>query len=229
MEILRNNIITRELYVMLSGIFPKEIIDQIIFFANLHSSQKKSLNIKFNEQIKKGKNMYRPDDTISNGAIFVLNDFIDALISKMIRYSVVLTEHMRQRTITSRTIQNVVKILTHGEYKKNLVLNGCYMVTRYNACICENGRLEKGKRISDVIGTFIGPAKVEEIMRYNINKNRSRISKGAIIYMTSVIDYITKDIIKSSKNIAGIICTENVIDAVKCNHDLKSLFHELYI
>lgn len=228
METLRKNIIAREIRItllcMFYDILPIDIINIIIQFTDLN--KKKSESIAFDFQIKKAKNLLRPNDNISNGAIKILNNFINAIIAKFIEKSMTLTEFMRQKTISSRTIQAVVRLLTSGKYQRKLVSLGTRMVTIYYANICEG---EKRQNIANTIGTIIGPARVEKTMRINLNNDyfQFRITNGAPIYLVAVIDNIVKNIIKISGN--NTIYTDDIINAVKNNSDLKSLYHELFI
>ena len=233
METLRKNIIAREVHItllcMFDNVIPKDIINVILQFAGLYE---KSKNITFDSQIKKARFLLRPDDTMSIGAINVLNDFINVLIAKFVAKSMTLTEYMRQNTISSRTIQSVVRLLTSGKYERKLVSQGTMIVTKYNANTSERSNEEKRQikrlNIANIIGTFIGPARVEKAIRSNLDNDyfQFKISKGASIYLTAVINQVVGDIIKMSGN---DICTNNIINTVKNNYDLKSLYHELFI
>ena len=239
METLRKNIIAREIRItllcMFCDILPKDIINIIMRFAGFR--KEKSKNISFGNQIKKIMMITAKECSISSGAIKIFDEFINVIISKMMSKSVTVTEHMRQCTINSRTIQSVVRLLTSDMYQRILVSEGTKMVTKYNAATCGGDEEKwKGKRknISRTIGAIIGPARVEKIMRLNLPDStdlwrKFRISKGAIIYLTAVINQITFDIIELSIETTESINTDTIINTVKNNSDLKSLCYELFI
>jgi histone H3/H4 len=87
-------------------------------------------------------------------------------------------------------------------------------------------------RISNI--TKLQFRSVEKIMRNHIDKDcydKMRLGKGAIIYLTAVLDKIIETIliVSNEDKRVNIIYTDNIINSCKYDENLKKIYYGLFI
>jgi histone H3/H4 len=233
MDVLRVLIEQRETHIALLVIFrnllPKEIINYINSF--LKTSQKLEYT-EFNTGIKKIEDEI--NSNISMGATCLLNILITVFVDKLMYTATVLMEHSRCRTITSREIQNAVRILIPFKFARIMISEAGRVITMYNAFLADgpdNKEETKAKRRFTMIK--LERTKVERVMRNAVvdHGERLRVGKGAIVYFTAVLECLIKKIIQPSKEkkLIGNVYTETIINSCKYDNDLKRIYSELFI
>jgi histone H3/H4 len=284
MEILRDKIDTREIYITLlitfKNVLPCDTIKHIVLLSKDKSKAELTLryklkfkrrvcvseynprykesksdsdikpkskprNITFDKGIKRMCKFLAPgSNIISSGGIKTLNLFISTLIIKMTLKSIILAQHGRRITISSRDVQSCVMIVCSEKFARELVYEGTKAVTRYNAHVAnkpsprkkESKIPSKREYLVDMIGTRIEPRKVERIMRQyirdkNVDEDMNiRMGIGAAIYLTAIVNKTVERIISfTNKSTSGNISTQSIINACKNDNELKYLYYELFI
>ena len=253
METVKRNITDREIYITLlctiGKIIPKDVIKYIMWFNK--DGEDNLIDVKFSIGIKKIFKEYNIPLHGTISTVKFISSLMNALIEKIIRHSIILMEHCRTHTITSREVQNSIRCIGSGMCRE-FIHAGTVAVTRYNANRCEKEDdedrkskkitstekqelpdTEKKKRVRlvNVIRTKTEPSKVEKMMRHYIKEYDTslRLSVGGTIYLTAVIDIIIHQIIEGAINLHGSLCTEHVINSMKSDIDIKTIYYELFI
>jgi len=157
-----------------------------------------------------------------------LDRFVFAFLKEYIRVIVVMMEHARLRTISSRDVQTATRVLLENKIAKFGVSAGTKSVTKYTSF----GGDKKSKSTSTAkkSGLIVSPSVVEKLMRNY--KTDVRIGDTAAVYLTGVIEYLLLEILELSGNIAKqekkkIITPSMIHTAIENDKELLRTFCRL--
>jgi histone H2B len=174
-----------------------------------------------------------------------LNDIIISFIDNVAHKVVLLIEHSRHRTITSRDIQTYVRLFFPGELRKQAISQGTIAVTKFTASL-ESAKQKKqeekknqiSKRFSssDKAGLIFSPSRVNNYLRHYVPNYKldARIGKGCIYYLTAIIEYLMLEIFDLSnalmkKENKQTITWDMVKQVINDDGELSLLFSHLDI
>ena len=87
----------------------------------------------YNSYIFKVLKQVHPDTGISKKAMSVMNSFINDIEGKISEEGGKLARYNKSKTLTSREVQNAVRLLLPGELAKHAVSEGTKAVTKYTS------------------------------------------------------------------------------------------------
>jgi histone H3/H4 len=197
-------------------------------------------NIKY-EKFNKGiKEINNKKYKLTGGAYHILNMLIFSFTTKITDSCVNIVQYNRHKTITSREVQSIIRLLPKFDIKLVglMVCGGTQCITSFNAEYdgeYDNNKKKK-RNIKKDSNSKLYPRKVEKIMRKYIAADKDisdmRIGIGGPIYLTGALDVIVNELIvgadkyKTSKNVINI---DSILNACKNNISLKLLFCEAFI
>lgn len=257
MEQLKLAINNRQTYITMTltlrNVLPPELIKYIMSFIpykqiNYPKTFNKDVH-EIMEIINIKEKIFNGDIKLTIGAYNIINCLIISYISKITDMSILLSQHARTKTITSREIQSATRMLGNNQLCKYMVSSGTKAVTIYNATlsdvepkqeICDAEETHSGHKRQSVkqkCGSKLNPTKILSFIKLYTNDNfhliydKMRIGEGAPVYLAGCLDEIIKLLIISSRRgqILGEICTESVLNGLKNEESLKKLFFELFI
>lgn len=141
-----------------------------------------------------------PDAVIAQMACQIVADVIRELFLKLVNEAAFLTsEFSRKKTLTSREIQSAVRLVLVGELTKHAVSEGTKAVTKLFSF--SEGRKQKRVSLSARAGLTFSVARVRSLM-LSVLGDKCRIGRGAPVYLTAVLEYMTAEILELAGNAA---------------------------
>lgn len=180
-----------------------------------------------------------PDQEITLTASNEINGLIHHLLDKIIDICSSLVKNRHKSVLSARDIQSAVNILLPGELAKHAISQGTKAVTKFTnsqfgskPLIGVNGKKPKYKREA-LAGLAFKVSRTENIMREQMPKHL-RLAVGAPIYLTSLIEYITAEILELAGNILNDqklrrLTTRQIALAIKQDSELSALFSDVVL
>jgi histone H2A len=151
-------------------------------------------------------------------AMSALNAMLEELQDKIIEEAVVLLGLRASMTLSSREVQTAVRLVLPGELAKHAISEGTKAVTKF--CSTDKGAC------SMRAGLQFPVSHVRNVLKA---KSRTRVGKGAPVYLAAVLEYISAEVLELAGNAARDsqlrrITPRHIMLAVRCDAELDSLF-----
>ena len=142
-----------------------------------------------------------------------------------------LTRDSKKRTISAREIMTSVKLLFTKELSKSVSVEAAKALARYDGAMADaGGKSEYSVHTSDTnkAGLTLSVSRMRFFLRGT--SRAERISKGALVYLAAVLEYVIAEILKSAGNYTreGKKVRIRTTDIRTCLHndaDLKELLY----
>lgn len=167
--------------------------------------------------------------TLSTDAKKYLQNILIECIEQFAKYSSDIMNNSRTKTLSSRDIQTATRIFFVGELAKHAVFYGTKAVTKFTSFIPK-----KNKKVNNAqkSGLIFSPSYIRSILENKLidYKIDSRISKTAPIYLASVLEYLTIEILDlvsptskkiDSKDIKAVLKEDDEINRTLCRLLIK--------
>ena len=190
---------------------------------------------KFDVYITRISRQVHPNMGMAGETLVELNRMSTFLIDELMKAVNVLVRHTNMSTITSRDVQNAVRLIFPGELGKRAVADGTKAITKFNSSIPteKKSKGEKSSTKSKAVsrsfraGLQLSIARVENVMRSMTCIDR--MGRGAPVYMTAAIEYILSEILELSGNAARDnkkmrMKPRHILLAVRNDEELNKLF-----
>lgn len=177
-----------------------------------------------------------PDTQITLPAQNELNCLLHHIIQRTMEVSKQFVANRHEVIVTSRDIQSSVRLILPSELSKHAVSEGVKAITKYTSSITSSSNYNKGSKKQPVrrsarAGLVTSVSRTENIMRHHMGY-KGKLSAGAQVYMTAVIEYLAAELLEGSGNIArdnrlSRITTRHITLAILNDDELESLFKDV--
>jgi len=164
----------------------------------------------FKVYIYKVLKQVHPDTGISNKAMEIINDMVYDWLLRICRTSSDLIQYIPRKTISSREVQTSVRLVIPGELAKHAVSEGTKAVTKYNSSGYDDesaapkgkkgGKRERSHTRSQRSGLQFPVGRIHTYMKNGLFA--SCIGKGAPVYLSAVLEYLTAEVLELAGNAA---------------------------
>jgi len=141
-----------------------------------------------------------PDTGISRKAMIIMDNFITDVFDRLATESGKLARYNKRHTITSREIQTAVRLLLPGELAKHAVSEGTKAVTKFHSADSHTPSKGSGNVSKSARSGLSFP--VGRVHRMISNHWKQRVGKGAPVYLSAVLEYLTAEILELAGNAA---------------------------
>jgi histone H2A len=185
----------------------------------------KQINLKI--YVQKVMKQVHPDQGMTAQSSIQLNAFLLHVTELLNQRAQEIVLKNDRKKVTSRDVQSAVHMLIPGELAKHSVSEGYKAITKFNSS--EHGTKENPRSTASRAGLQFSPPAIEKIMRFNTD---TQLNDGAIVYLTSVIEYICAEILELSGNVARdnrktLVTPRFMCIAIENDEELKSLFDSM--
>lgn len=137
------------------------------------------------------------DVNLSRDARLYLQNLIVSFIDHFSMYASTMMEQNRVKTLSSRDIQNAIRLFFVGELAKHAVVQATKSVTKFISFVNKNGVKTSA---SEKAGIIFPPSRVRYVLENKLfeYKLNFRISPTAPVYLAAVIEYLISEILESS-------------------------------
>lgn len=187
------------------------------------------MSLKFDLYIYRLHKQIHPGLNLSTSAKTKLSELVNTLVKDFIRTLVVFTEHCRKNTISSREVQNAVRVLILGDLGKKAVSAGVKAVIKYTSFYQKKKKRTLGAQKA---GLLIPPVRIRSIIEANINdyKPSVRISETSAVYLAGVVEYIMEEILDMSGELAiathkKTITLDDIVTVIRNDNELNKTLH----
>lgn len=177
-------------------------------------TKKKSEDVNFTRYIKPILVQIHPGLMLSREVQEYFQNLITAMIHNFCEYAVIMMNHARNKTLTSRDIQSAVQLFLVDLLVKHAVSNGIKAVTKYTSYVPS----KKGERVSNAkkAGLTIPPSSVYKMLKkcvpdYVVDY---RISPLAGVYLAAIVEYLCAEILELARD-----------EALKANKNKLEVIH----
>lgn len=189
-------------------------------------------DIKFDTYIEKILRQVHPDTGMSGETKVQMNLIVNYVLEQLMETTNALVRQTSLSTISSRDVQNAVRLYLPGELSKHAISEGTKAVTRFNSSSSDSGAGKKASKKpatsrSFASGLQMSVARVERVMRSMMYVDR--LGQGAPIYLAAVVEYIAAEILELAGNAARDnkkqrIKPRHVLLAVRNDEELNKMF-----
>jgi histone H2A len=154
----------------------------------------------YNIYIQRVVKQVHPDTGLSGGALGVCNSIVVSMIEKMTREAQNAISQTGKVTITTNTIDYIVKQTLPGEMGKHAVSEGTKAVVKFNTNSPGGGSSRSYRA-----GLQFPVGRIQTHMRAILSAKRGtalRISGTAAVYLAAVSEYIAAEILELAGNAA---------------------------
>lgn len=183
----------------------------------------------FETYISKVLKQVAPNNGITSNAKQQLNSFLCILLKFISNKVLFLTTLAKKKTISIKEIENALKIVLNGELLANSLKEG------EKSCETFKNIENKGNNSSrQTKANIIFPPSIVEKFLRNFGYSKIMISSLVPVYLASVLEYITSEILdisvfacKQNKHIR--ITIRDIELSIRCDNDFNYLFNKLNI
>jgi histone H2A len=180
----------------------------------------------FSLYIRRVLSQVHPDTSITKHTLMQLNDFIIVLAREISCLAHKGAMHNKNVTVTSREIMYAIKILFPEELLKRAISEGTKAVTKWNAEISDvdpkpKNYKNKKETTQRKAGLTFSVKRCEKQLRI-YGGGKSRVGKGAPIYLAAVLEYISAEILELSGNAAR----DNKLVKITARHLFLAIFND---
>ena len=166
--------------------------------------------------------MVHPEKKINSHAVYNVNLMLHHAMTKILNAAKV--SNQKFATLSSRAIQNGVRLVLPGQLAQHAVSEGTKSVTKYS------NNEPSGNKAARA-GLTVPPSLLERIMRGR--GCSKRVGESAPVYLAAVAEYLIAEIIELSGNAARdnnhiTITPRDITLAMKGDEELNVLFDGVY-
>lgn len=220
-------------------LFPKDLEFQL----NMSESNSKcgpgslsagAPSVNFEVYIKRVLNsiseLHRNKNRISKNALYQLNQLVNLLGKAIVEKAHFLNskeiQNREKKTISSREIQSAVRLILPGSLSNHAISTGVKSVLKFITPI--SGEKVKKLTMQERAGLTFSVSRAGKFFK----KYNTRIGKGAQVYIASVLEYITAEILDLSQNVKLAKDTQTISSrklklAINNDLDIKQLCKNL--
>jgi histone H3/H4 len=189
--------------------------------------------INLNEQVDYKlyiKKIIPEDKKISKNVLKQINMIINRLGQVIMMKSIDLLLLKKRSTIDAKTIQSAVSLVMTGEILKHAISEAIRSLTKFLS-INNASRSIRRNRIESKCGLYFSVSRTKKLMKSYIEEKRvvCRLSKNAVIFLTTVLEYITAELLDvlslENEEITGKILKK----VVENDEELSGLIYSLNI
>eukprot|EP01084_Bolivina_argentea_P138996 244570_1 len=187
----------------------------------------------FHAYIYKVLKQVYPTLSITMLAMKVMNSLIEDMFNRIASEASHLLKISKTNTLDTRCIETATRLVLIGNLRTHGQIEARKSVNKYNAAINNTDDIQlKKQRRSKKAGLSFPVGKIARHLKEGQYANR--IGGLASIYFTSILEYITVEIIEVSGNICKDnkkqrILPKHICIAIKKDDELKKLFNEITI
>lgn len=182
-----------------------------------------------------------PDTGISCMAMNVVKDLVWDMFRRILKEAINITEIFNKKTLSSREVQTAVRLELPGELAKHAVSEGTKAVTKF--CCFDNGGGgggsggARGKSFRRKVTTSCRAG-----LQFPVGSMRAvmkrlfkfRIGRGAPVYMTAVMEYLTAEVLELAGNAARDnrkrrITPRHLMLAIQNDQELGNMTRRCYV
>jgi len=158
----------------------------------------------FSIYIKKILTQVHPDLKLSKEVKIFMNDLLATFLNQFIHDTVILMDHNRSKTLSSRDVQSTVRLFFVGTIAKHAVSEGTKVVTKFVSFVKKQ---KQKKRISNAkkCHLIIPPSRIRTVFEIILPEytHNTRISFTAPVYLAAVTQYFIAELMELSGNVAN--------------------------
>ena len=160
---------------------------------------------------------------MSKNALYQLNQLVNLLGKAIVEKAHFLNSKELQsrskKTISSREIQSAVRLVFPGQLAKHAVSAGNKAVTKFASVNDSSNRVER-KTMQEKAGLKFSVSRTTKFFK----KYNTRVGQGAPVYLASVLEYVTAELLDLCKD---IISSRQLKLAIERDDELKRLCKSL--
>ena len=171
------------------------------------------------------------NNEITNNAKQQLNHLLIIITKLVTNKCLFLVEISKKKTLSIKELENAISIIFSGELKKVIIEEGKKSVQKFNENIDDEEK--KGYSKQNKIGIIFPPSMCEKFLRKFGNSN-IMITQESPIYLASVLEYISAEILDLSSSIATAhnrirITVRDLEIAIRTDYEFNSFFNKNHI
>ena len=194
--------------------------------------QKKSDYTKFNKYIIDILLQIHPDTSLKSETLNELNNIIKFLVHRFAQITNLLLENSSKITVGSIAVMHATNLILNGELIEHAISQGSRALTNLNYEIKNPRETEQAIRESNSrrAGLKLSGERIKKLFKKKL-LNKTRISIGAVIFITAIVEYICAEILELSGNAAREykrkrISPNHLKLAIKSDKELSILFKD---
>lgn len=179
-----------------------------------------------------------PDTGCTAKSMAQFNQIVNIIAESIINTSIDLCKTMGHITVSCREIQSSVRLLLRGELARHAVSAGTRAVTKYHSSTAvpdsseDTSEARPRSRRETKAGLQFPVARCAKLIKY-VNSGM-RVGQTAPVYLASVLEYVTSEILELSGNTAReynrvCITPRHVLLSIEADSELSELFKKMKI
>ena len=171
------------------------------------------------------KQVYPNGLKLSKDAKSALDKFIHLFLRHFVLHAVIMAEHARKKTLSSRDVQSATLVSLTKDLAKHAVRAGTEALTRYTGF---HPTSKKPVSSAKKAGLVVPPPRIETLLRQFAKEYHPhmRVSETSAVYLAAVVEYLLAEILELSGHVAHDngrkIITPRYIDiAIQHDEELK--------